>query len=68
MNLLEYLRLHNISIDDVFERKKLKKGNILPFNNRAENGYNIKTNLVDKISISNPKFWPKKGFFESKNN
>ena len=28
------------------------------------NGNNIKKELTNKISVTNPKFWPEKGFYE----
>ena len=66
MNIAEYLRLKNIPIDEIVEKKLKKESIIIPFNNRTSYGNNIKTTLADKISISNPKFWPKKGYFEMK--
>ena len=41
-------------------RKKVEK----PYNNRTIYGNSIKTHLADKISISKPKKWPVKGYFE----
>ena len=66
MNITEYLRLNNISIEELIEKKIKKESIIIPFNNRTNYGNSIKTTLADKISISNPKFWPKKGYFEIK--
>jgi len=63
MNLLEYLKLRNISFEDIL-KKKLKTAMDLPFNNRTDYGNSIKTQLADTISISNPKCWPKKGYSE----
>ncbi len=68
MNIVEYLRKNDISVDEVIDRKLKEKPIKLPFNNRSYYGGNIKTKIADKISISNPKFWPKKGYFEKKNN
>jgi hypothetical protein len=65
MNLLEYLKLRNISFEDIL-KKKLKTAMDLPFNNRTDYGNSIKTKLTNTISISNPKFWPKKGYSEKK--
>ena len=64
MNILEYLRINNISFDDILEKKIKKDGTILPYNNRTDYGNSIKTKLADKISISRPKFWPKRGYLE----
>ena len=66
MYISEYLRQNNISIDELIEKKVKKESIIIPFNNRTSYGNNIKTKLADKISITKPKFWPKKGYFEIK--
>ena len=65
MNLKEYYAKKGISEENLlkmFLKEKSKKG--LPLNNRAINGYNIKEELTKKISITNPKFWPERGFYE----
>ena len=41
-----------------------KENKHVSLNNRAINGNNIKTELTNKISITKPKFWPQRGFYE----
>ena len=65
MNLKEYYSKKGISEENLLKmmlEEKFKKD--LPLNNRAINGYNIKQELTKKISITKPKFWPEKGFYE----
>ncbi len=62
MNIGEYIMLRKYPYDKKVNKsdKKVEK----PYNNRTIYGNSIKTHLADKISISKPKKWPVKGYFE----
>lgn len=65
MNLKEYYASKGISEENLLKMLLKNKSNKeLPLNNRAINGNNIKKELTNKISVTNPKFWPEKGFYE----
>ena len=68
MNLKEYFKSKDVSykITDKNSIKiiKIVKNNTLPYNNRTVYGNCIKKELTTPISISKPKFWPKKGYYE----
>ena len=65
MNIKEYYSKKGISEEELiklFSKKVIKKK--LPFNNLAVNGYEIKKELANRVSVSKPKFWPERGYYE----
>ena len=63
----ENLLIKLILNDKELNEKELNenKDRILPYNNRAINGYCVKKDITTVISITKPKNWPEKGFVET---
>ena len=65
MNIKEYYIYKGISRETLLKMLSTnKEKKHVSLNNRAINGNNIKTELTNKISITKPKFWPQRGFYE----
>ena len=68
MNLEEYFKNNNIKYtiadNKVIKFKIIDKSTQLPYNNKTIYGNCIKKNLTPNVSISKPKFWPEKGYYE----
>jgi len=65
MNIKEYYISKGTSRETLLKMLSTNKENKhVSLNNRAINGNNIKTELTNKISITKPKFWPQRGFYE----